>query len=267
MFLQPSDFIDKYALSTGMYSTTKLSAYILKYEEQYLVQLFGANLYNEFVSDLNGAGPPSVPQSPNFLKVFNPFNEDRSSLTGSGILYGDIYTLGNSILMSEGILEMLKGFIYFEFSRDLMNQQTPYGNVKQMAENSIVVDSPHSLIWERYNEAQKTYKAIQEYIYLNRPFDIGQIVSYDSLVVGTGYVDGTYDLSGGAGSGGVVEITATGSGHVNEITIIDAGVNYEVGDVLTIEGGNSDATITLTYVGIGAMKDFNGVAKLTAYWI
>ncbi len=265
MFLQPSDFIDKYALSTGMYSTSKLTAYILKYEEQYLVQLLGANLYNEFVSDLNGL-TPNVPQSPNFLKVFEPFNEDRSGFSGSGVLYSNTYTFGNSILMSEGILEMLKGFIYFEFSRDLMNQQTPYGNVKQMAENSIVVDSPHSLMWERYNEGQKTYKAIQEFIYLNGPFNVGQIVSFDSLVGGTGYADGTYNLSGGSGQGATATIV-TDLGVVTEVLIAEQGVNYEVGDVLTIDSGNLDSTITLIYVGVGAMRNFNGVNKLTAYWI
>lgn len=265
MFLTPSDFIDKYALSTGMYSTSKLTAYILKYEKQYLVQLFGADLYNEFVSDLNGL-TPNVPLSPNFTKVFEPFTEDVSNLSGSGVLYTNTINLGNGILMSDGILEMLKGFIYFEFSRDLMNQQTPYGNVKQMAENSIVVDSPHSLMWERYNEGQKTYETIQQYISLNGPFNVGQLVSFDTLVGGTGYVDGTYYLSGGSGQGATATIV-TLAGEVTEVTIVNQGVDYENGDVLTIDSGNLDSTITLTYVGVGAMRNFNGVGKLTAYWI
>ena len=265
MFLEPSDFIDKYALSTGMYSTAKLTSYILKYEEQYLVQLFGASLYNEFIADLNG-GVPNVPQSPNFLKVFNPFNVDQAGLSGNGVLFNSTSTLGNGILMSEGILEMLKGFIYWEFSRDLMNQQTPYGNVKQMAENSIVVDSPHSLMWERYNEGQQTYSTIQEYIWLNGSFSVGQIVNFDTLVGGTGYVDGTYNLTGGSGTSATATIV-TIAGEVTEVTISNAGTNYEVGDVLTIDSGNIDATITLTYVGVGSMRNFNGVGKTTAYWI
>ena len=265
MFLEPSDFIDKYALSTGMYSTSKLTAYILKYEKQYLVQLFGASLYNEFVADLNGLNP-NVPLSPSFTKVFQPFTEDVSGFSGSGVLYTNTFNLGNGILMSEGILEMLKGFIYFEFSRDLMNQQTPYGNVKQMAKNSIVVDSPHSLMWERYNEGQKTYQTIQQYILLNAPFNVGQLVSFDSLIGGTGYVDGTFNLIGGSGTSATATIV-TIAGEVTEVTIQNVGVNYKVGDVLTIDSGNIDSTITLTYVGVGEMRNFNGVAKLTAYWI
>ena len=265
MLLQPSDFIDKYALTTGMYSTSKLASYIQKYEEQYLVQLLGATLYNEFVSDLSGANP-NVPQSPNFLKLFNAFNEDISEYSGNGILYTNtgLYNT-NGILQSNGILEMLKGFIYFEFTRDLMNQQTPYGNVKQMAENSIVVDSPHSLMWERYNEGQKTYSTIQEWIWLNAPLQVGQIVLF-TFTAGTGYADGTYDLTGGTGSGASVNIV-TIAGEVTEVSIETEGINYEVGDVLTIDSGNLDSEVTLTYVGIGNLKTFNGVGKTTAYWI
>jgi hypothetical protein len=264
MFLEPSDFIDKYSLSTGMYSTAKLTSYITKYEEQYLVQLLGATLYNQFISDLSGANP-NVPQSPNFLKIFNAFNEDVTGLTGNGLLYGNSGFLNNGILQSNGILEMLKGFIYFEFTRDLMNQQTPYGNVKQMAENSIVVDSPHSLMWERYNEGQKTYSTIQEWIWLNAPLEVGQIVLY-SFTAGTGYVNGTYDLTGGTGSGASVTIV-TIAGEVTEVSIETEGINYEVGDVLTIDSGNLDSALTLSYVGIGKLNNFNGVGKTTAYWI
>ena len=240
MFLEPSDFIDKYSLSTGMYSTAKLTSYITKYEEQYLVQLLGATLYNQFISDLSGANP-NVPQSPNFLKIFNAFNEDVTGLTGNGLLYG------NSGFLNNGIL------------------QTPYGNVKQMAENSIVVDSPHSLMWERYNEGQKTYSTIQEWIWLNAPLEVGQIVLY-SFTAGTGYVNGTYDLTGGTGSGASVTIV-TIAGEVTEVSIETEGINYEVGDVLTIDSGNLDSALTLSYVGIGKLNNFNGVGKTTAYWI
>ena len=67
-----SDFINKWELSTGMYSTNKLTEYIERYEQQYLRQLFGVDLYNAFVSDLDS----NIPQSPNFKLVFDPLYVD-----------------------------------------------------------------------------------------------------------------------------------------------------------------------------------------------
>ena len=154
---------------------------------------------------------------------------NRSLFLSGASLYG--YRL-NQILESDGMLDMLKGFIYWEYARDLMNQQTPYGNVKQRAENSVVVDSPHSLMWERYNEAIRTYRTIQEYI--NGHFNqvLGQIVSFDLTTAGTGYVDGTFDLTGGSGSGATASIMASGGmGHVNSLTLPNVGSGYVVGNV------------------------------------
>lgn len=261
MLLTTDDFINKWELSTGMYDTNKITSYIKMYEEKYLVHLLGADLYNEFIGDLAN----NVPQSPNFVKIFNAFNQDLNTLTpfyGGGVTFGHGL---NRILESDGILDMLKGFIYWEYARDLLNQQTPYGGVKQMSENSIVVDTPHSLFWERYNEAIKTYQAIQEYVYINRNPSMGQIVSY-TLSGGTGYVDGESNLTGGSGTGGVVTIGTT-AGVVTSLQIKSSGKDYVVGDVLTIDGGNSDATLTLTYVGVGDFSKWNGTEKITAYWI
>lgn len=266
ILLSPDDFIDKYELSTGMYDDTKLESYIEKYTERYLLHLFGADLLNSFEADLT-AGTPQTPKSPNFQKVFNPFYMDwnKSLFLSGSSLYG--YRL-NQILESDGILEMLKGFIYWEYARDLMNQMTPYGNVKQRAELSHVVDSPHSLMWERYNEAIKTFRAIQEYIYSNESQVTGQIVTKDLTTAGTGYVNGTFDLTGGSGSGAeaIVEISGA-SGHVHSVTFANVGSGYVVGDVLTIAGGDDNATITLTYVGVGDFSLWNGVMKSTSYWI
>ena len=251
-----TDFINKYELSTGMYSTNKLDDYIARYQERYLVHLLGAELYLEFISDLDA----NVPRSPNFKQIFEPFNEDVSAWGGS---YFYPYRL-NQILESDGIKEMLLGFTYWEYARDLLNQQTPYGGVKQRAENSVVVDTPHSLMWERYNLAIKSYRAIQEWINTNRT-ELGQLVSW-ILDPGSGYTDGQYNLTGGSGTGAEVDITTT-AGAVDSVSIVNAGSGYSIGDVLTIDGGNLDATLTLDYVGTGDFSKWNGTAKKMAYWL
>ena len=163
MFLTPADFTNKYELHTGIYDVAKLQSYIDIYEGRYLRQLFGSVLYTEFISDLDANNEPN---SPNFKYIFFPFYEDVT-------LY--------QMLDSAGIIEMLKGFIYFEYSKDLYNQMTPYGNVRQKAENSSVVNTLQTMIYARYNEAVTTYKAIQNYIVLNFNEQIGQVVTVSTI--------------------------------------------------------------------------------------
>ena len=72
--------------------------------------------------------------------------------------------------------------------------------------------------------------------------------------------------TGGSGSGCSVDITETG-GVIDSVTINQTGSGYKIGDTLTIVGGNNDATITMSYVGVGNFADYNGKDKGTAYWI
>lgn len=252
MFLTVQDFTGKYQLSTGMYDVTKLQDYIDKYEKRYLIELFGANLYDEFMSDLTVL---NVPQSPNFIKVYNPFYEN--------------VTL-RQLIISEGILEMLKGFVYFEYSKDLINQMTPYGNVRPISENSEPVSTLYSMIYARYNEAIKTYRAIQTYIVTNFNAPTGQVISISLLTGGTNYVsqinNGTQTLIYGDGNL-TLNIVANNFFVVTGGTVNIAGINYAAGITTTVVGGNYDATFEITYVGKGDFTTFNGQAKQTSYWV
>ena len=65
---------------------------------------------------------------------------------------------------------------------------------------------------------------------------------------GTGYSTiqkGTYDTTGGTGSGLRVSATAIGYGFISAVNIYQNGSGYTDGDILTIVGGNNDATIRL----------------------
>ena len=243
-----SDFIDKWELSKGMYSTSKLTEYINRYEPQYLRQMFGVELYNAFILDLNS----NIPQSPNFKLVFDPLYVDEN-------LY--------YMIESRGILDMLKGFIYFEYAKDLMNQQTPYGNVQQTAENSVVVNTLQTMMYARYNESITSYQSIRSYMISNGAMKVGQAVNIIWDNSGTGYTTSTdVATSGGNGSGCSVDITETG-GVIDSVTLNKGGDGYKVGDILTIVGGNSDGNIKLSYVGQGDFSKYNGKDKGTAYWI
>jgi hypothetical protein len=274
MFLTPSDFTGKYELHKGMYDTTKLQTYINKYETRYLRHLLGVDLYNQFIGDLTSGANP-VPKSPNFTKIFNAFAEDVN-------MY--------SMIESDGMLEMLKGFIYFEYSKDGFMQQTTYGGVQQTAENSKVLTSLQSMIYARYNEAIRTYQAIQDYILLNTLQPTGQLVTLNEVSAGTnytafsgnginlitmsksvdsfnltsggsGYTNQVYQTSGGSGTGLSVGVTANGAGAITSAYVEVAGINYAVGDVVTILGGSGGSlTITAVYptsVGLGGSVNFN----------
>ena len=135
----------KYELHTGMYEQAKINAYIDKYERVYLIKLLGVDLFNLFVADLVN----NVPQSQKYLKLYNSFEYDNANC---------------DIVISEGMVEMVKGLIYFQYLKDQTNQIAVSGNVRPLGENSENVSTLNSMIYTRYNEAIKTYKAIQRYI-------------------------------------------------------------------------------------------------------
>lgn len=147
MFITIQDFqTGKFELHTGMYDVQRLQAYIDKYESKYLVNLLGAELFNQFEADvILGGGTPTEQR---FIDIFEPFRKDISC----------------DVVISEGMVEMLKGFIYFEYSKDLVNQVTPVGHVVPVGENSENPTTLYSMIYTRYNEGCKTYKSIQRFI-------------------------------------------------------------------------------------------------------
>jgi hypothetical protein len=228
MIVQVTDFTGKYELHTGMYAQGNIQAYIDKYEVRYLRQLLGVELCNDFIADLN---IQNVPKSPNFLDIYNPFAYDSGY---NFYLFNGLYE-GTGQLLSDGIKEMLLGFIYFEYAKDLVNQMTPFGNVKPKSENSDVANTLFSMMYARYNEAITTYRAIQHYVMMNNP-KLGQLIGFFNAGIGTGYVDGVYDLLGGTGSGAKVFVLAKGIGAANIITLVNGGSNY-VDGTYSVTGG------------------------------
>jgi hypothetical protein len=74
-------------------------------------------------------------------------------------------------------------------------------------------------------------------------------IAFDTLVAGSGYSSANDVVTtGGTGTGLKVNTTANVDGNITAVTISDddIGYGYSVGDVITITGGNADATITLT---------------------
>jgi hypothetical protein len=65
---------------------------------------------------------------------------------------------------------------------------------------------------------------------------------------GTGYTTGTgVTTTGGTGTGLTLDITDTG-GLITDADIDTAGTGYKVNDVITVDGGNDDATIRISAI-------------------
>ena len=147
MFITIADFSasGKYELHTGIYDVARLQAYIEKYEKRYLVNLLGVKLYEDFIANQT---------NPEFVFIYDPFEFDYS----------------RCVIISEGMKDMLSGFIYFEYLKDLTNQITPSGNVRPIGENSADVSTLYTMMYNRYNESIRTYKAIQTFICVGKEF-------------------------------------------------------------------------------------------------
>lgn len=131
----------EYTIAQSTKTTTDLTAAIAKYEKRYLLKLFGAEMYDLFEDDLSGG----VPQSAEYLAIYNPFYEND----------------GKILYQSEGMLEMLKNFIFFEFLRKQPLKSTVSGIEQNEVENGTIQRSYKSGIIAKYNAGVETYKAIQ----------------------------------------------------------------------------------------------------------
>lgn len=247
MFLDTEDFINKFELSTGMFVMNKMTAYIERYEKEYLVNLLGVDLYNEFMADLN----MGLPESPNFVALYDAINEDWN----------------HTIITSRGIVDMLTGFVYFEYAKDLINQQTPFGNVNPKSENSQVASTIYNMMYNRYNESVRSYTNIQKYIYRHRGADTGQLVVITMTTPGTNITSGVYDVVGGSGSLGKLNVVSDGLGVVQSVDIDTKGLDYEIGDQISVAEGNLDLVVNVDYVGVGNYNLFNGQRKQFNTWV
>jgi hypothetical protein len=166
--IQITDFKDKYAITQNSFSTTSLQSFINNYELKYLYDLLGVTLGDLLYADITT--PFAEPDTLIYQTIFNSLNYDDSNIQ----------------IRSNGIKEMLLGFIYFEYTRTQNVQNTITGNVQAQNEVSQLVNYGSTPIYFNYNEAVKTYRSIQIYINDNLtvyPTFNGLMKSYTSQFV------------------------------------------------------------------------------------
>jgi hypothetical protein len=149
--VQISDFKGKYQVSQNAFDVTSFQSFIDKYERKYLYDLLGVTLGDLLLADITT--PFAVPTTLIYQTIFNELNLDNTSFCRQ--------------IRSNGIKEMLLGFIYFEYIRSKAVVNTPVGSVIAQNEVSIIADWNSTGLYANYNEAIKSYQSIQRYILLN----------------------------------------------------------------------------------------------------
>ena len=136
-------------ITFNVHSEPDLQEYIDKYTSEYLQDLLGKELYDLFVTDLVSG----VPQSAEYLAIYNAFFQDDTVCIGQR--------------RSEGMLTMLRKFIFWEYVRNQKVKNTGTGNVVSSNEASREAEFAESRLYTTYNEAIKSYDSIQWYICQN----------------------------------------------------------------------------------------------------
>jgi len=139
-----TDFTGEYKVAKTCYD--QLDFYIAKYERMYLIQLLGADFYDAFIADLT-VSDPQVPQTVEYLTIFNEFHADESTCVYS----------------SEGIRKMLTQFIYFHYVREGQVENTPNGTVRNNVELGTNASFKGNIV-QAYNEGVNNAHSIQWYI-------------------------------------------------------------------------------------------------------
>lgn len=143
IIISNTDFIGRWKIAQSGETTKDLNEFISKYEQFYLVQLLGKELFDLFAADLID----KVPQTQRFIDIFEEFYRDEESC----------------VYHSQGMKAMVLGFVYFHYVRAQRIANTTQGNVISMVETSENHSSFSGLV-SRFNESVDTLNAIQWFI-------------------------------------------------------------------------------------------------------
>jgi hypothetical protein len=139
--ITPADFIGKWQISKG-FGSNKLQTYIDEQTPKLLAELFGVDMYQEWVND-----------STLFPELFVPFQYQLPC--------GEIVT-------SLGVETMLKNIIYATYDRNDHVTATSGGAVVLQPEGGQVLTDNNAVFIRYYNEGVATHEAIQERIKANK---------------------------------------------------------------------------------------------------
>lgn len=150
LLVNKTDFVGKYSLAKS--NTDFIDDYIQLYEEKYLIELFGLELFLFFKADINVG--TKKPNTAIYLTLYNPL----------------VFKYSNRLFNSFGIKNLLLAFIFFHYVRENRAKQTQNGTVSNQTEVSDPMPS-NDYIYLRYNEAVEAFWAIQAYCEVTKEGD------------------------------------------------------------------------------------------------
>jgi hypothetical protein len=145
------NLIGHFRIAINKHETDTLQSFIDRFEKIYLTDLFGPTIYTAFKADLNPANP-NTPNNTPFTTIFDFFQITDSC--------GQTFNCN-------GLLDMLKGFIYYHWNAENWLKKTASGTVVIDSENSTVRNSATIGLANYWNDAVMNYDLIQLYICQN----------------------------------------------------------------------------------------------------
>lgn len=134
-------FVGQWSIHTSQ--RVDMDTYITDFEKRYLYELMGKIQADAFIADLTAG----VPVQQKYIDIYN-----------------EIWTTVNGCkIRSRGMVPMLLGFLYWEFTRKDKVKQTATGPIVSVNEVSREAGFVEANIFGRYNDSIQDYRAIQDY--------------------------------------------------------------------------------------------------------
>jgi len=159
-----------FKLLLDKFGKIRLEQYLIEFDDdQFLAPLFGKDEYAKYKADLDGN---FIPQTAPYTTVFNALCDEVDPCDYICKLRYDHGKLNHEckeLLISKGIKDMLKGFVYYNYLYDPKAQQTPVGVaiLDSANSNAATDDQIASEAEARWNRSIHTYRSIQKYIAAN----------------------------------------------------------------------------------------------------
>lgn len=145
LLIQKTDFTGIYALSQSISDT--IDASIAEYEEKYLIDLLGVQLFDLFKASVTSY----IPSNGVYKTIYDPIRSDY----------------GNCIRVSQGMKNMLLGFVWFHYVVDNAFKHSGTGIVANTQEIAVQANWDSGIVYKKYNAAVSDYQTIQWYIEKN----------------------------------------------------------------------------------------------------
>jgi hypothetical protein len=194
------------------------------------------------ISQASEAAPGGSPLTSGYIGYFNP-NTNLSVVPDGGSNCCPLYLAGSAIYTNDKIGKFHGGYQETNKSKTINPRYVSRFYTVAPCEPNNEVVHVGSTFWTAG----------------------GGLTAIGGLVAGTGYANGTYTttVTGGSGTGAVVEVVVTG-GTIDSVTIINPGKGYANTDInIVIDGGNDDATfdvVSVTTANVDPVTGSGGAA-------